>query len=353
MRRIEDQRPPRRAAGGPFAAAVVALSGRRWADAPRSAPMRTAVRRRRLAALAVLLALTASGCSAGGDTTPAPSTSAGAASDTAAPARPTATAPPPDGVTVTIDQQRLDIPLDLMSIQVHNRSGRTLEIVEATYTDPRFAEPLVWTGETKVPADIQRDLRVPIPPPDCAAAAQATDATAPPEPHVEVTYIVDDAIAVGEYTPTDPFDFVPLRVAADCFAARVAQTADVSLTGVSTRQTDAGEVAELQITVDDHGADALSLGTISSTVLFQPADGSTGWTLDMQISPGESRVITVDAIPSRCDAHALAEDKVGTRFDTVVAVGDPPATGTLTLVATDAQRSDLYAYFSDRCDLKR
>jgi hypothetical protein len=242
-----------------------------------------------------------------------------------------------------------------MSIQVHNRSGRTLEIVAATYTDPRFAEPLQWTGDTTVPADIQRDLRVPIPPPDCAAAEAASTGASDPiasAPHVEVTYVLDDAVAVGEYTPTDPFDFVALRVAADCFAARVAQTADVSLTGVSTRQTDAGEVAELQIALDDHGADALTLGTISSTVLFQPADGSTGWTLDASVEPGGSRVVTLDAIPSRCDAHALAEDKVGTRFDATVAVGDPPTTGTLTLVATDAQRSDLYAYFSDRCGLR-
>ncbi|MCS5498030.1 hypothetical protein NY547_12340 [Cnuibacter physcomitrellae] len=316
---------------------------------------------RRLAALAVLVALAASGCASAQDTGPTTATApastapASTASDGAAPARPTATAAPPEGITVTIDQQRLDIPLDMMSVQVHNRSGRTLEIVEATYTDARFAEPIQWVGDTLVPSDIQRDLRVPIPAPDCAAPAAA------PAPHVEVTYILDDAVAVGEYTPTDPFDFVPLRVAADCFAERVAQTADVSLTGVSTRHTEAGEVVELQITVADHGADALTLGTISSTVLFQPADGSTGWTLDAAVAPGQSRVLTIDAIPSRCDAHALAEDKVGTRFDASVAVGDPgttagtgttATTGTLTLVATDAQRSDLYAYFSDRCGLR-
>ncbi|WP_378148483.1 hypothetical protein ACFJGV_09065 [Cnuibacter sp. UC19_7] len=307
-------------------------------------------RMRRLAALAALVGLAVSGCAQAGDQAPAPTADASTA-DAATSARPTATAPPPDGVTVTIDQQRLDIALDLMSIQVHNRSGRTLEIIGATYTDARFAAPVVWTGDTVVPSDIQRDLRVPIPAPDCTASASADPTAGAPAPHVEVTYLLDDAVAVGEYTPTDPFDFVPLRVAADCFAARVAQTAEVSLTAISTRQTDAGEVAELQITVDDHGADALTLGSISSTVLFQPADGATGWTLDAVVSPGESRVLTLDAIPSRCDAHALAEDKVGTRFDTTVSVGDPAVTGTLTLVATDAQRSDLYAYFSTRCGL--
>lgn len=345
MRRTEDERPAVSLAvrtGG-------TVDSSRSAAAAHRAPTRATTGRRRLAGLAVLVALVASGCAAEQDTTsPASSAPASTASGSAAPARPTATAAPPEGITVTIDQQRLDIPLDMMSVQVHNRSGRTLEIVEATYTDARFAEPIQWVGDTLVPSDIQRDLRVRIPAPDCAASAAA------PAPHVEVTYILDDAVAVGEYTPTDPFDFVPLRVAADCFAERVAQTADVSLTGVSTRQTEAGEVVELQITVADHGADALTLGTISSTVLFQPADGSTGWTLDAAVAPGESRVLTIDAIPSRCDAHALAEDKVGTRFDASVAVGDPgttATTGTLTLVATDAQRSDLYAYFSDRCGL--
>ena len=319
---------------------------------PHHGPTRSRVLRgrpaARLTAAAILLGLVLTGCAAGGTGSGQADAATSAPTATAAdagPALPTTTAPPPDGITVTIDQQRLDIPLDMMSIQVHNHSGHSLHIVAATYTDARFATPLEWTGDTTVPSDIQRDLRVPIPEPDCGAAADA------PAPSVEVPYLVDDAVAGGQYVPTDPFDFVPLRVAADCFAARVEQTADVALTGVTTRQADGGEVAELQITIDDHSADGFTLASVSSTVLFQPADGATGWTPAATVAAGEKRVVTLDAIPSRCDAHALAEDKVGTRFDAVVSVGDPAVTGTLTLVASDQQRSDLYGYFSARCGL--
>ncbi len=48
--------------------------------------------------------------------------------------------------------------------------------------------------------------------------------------------------------------------------------------------------------------------------------------------------------------HAIAEDKVGTRFDAAVSVlSDPIDSGTLTLAASDEQRSRLYDFVASAC----
>ncbi len=55
-------------------------------------------------------------------------------------------------------------------------------------------------------------------------------------------------------------------------------------------------------------------------------------------------------MPNRCDAHALAEDKVGTRMPLYVTAPDG-STGRFVLAATDELRMQMYAFYSSYCGL--
>ncbi len=54
-------------------------------------------------------------------------------------------------------------------------------------------------------------------------------------------------------------------------------------------------------------------------------------------------------MPNRCDAHALAEDKIGTRMPLYVTAPDG-STGRLVLAASDELRVQMYAFY---CELLR
>ncbi len=62
------------------------------------------------------------------------------------------------------------------------------------------------------------------------------------------------------------------------------------------------------------------------------------------------QVLRVPVVPTRCDAHALAEDKVGTLVPLEVAVDDGPA-GRLLLPVTPDVAADLVGWVARRCGL--
>ncbi|MEO8263236.1 MAG: hypothetical protein ABI566_11780, partial [Pseudolysinimonas sp.] len=99
---------------------------------------------------------------------------------------------------------------------------------------------------------------------------------------------------------------------------------------------------------------SFTIDSIHSTTLLNPAgpDGIGVAELDLGIvidadSPPEVRI---PIVPNRCDAHALAEDKVGTRMPLYITLDDG-TTGRLVLSADDELRGEMYAFYSAFCGL--
>lgn len=252
----------------------------------------------------------------------------------------------PTGVSVSIVQDRLDIARGVMSIKLRNDGEYPVRVTSASYDDARFATPAQWNGESEVPAGSAADLRVDVPAAACDVDGSSAAGT------VRVEFATVEGTATVEYPAEDPLDFVAAFTDAACFAEQIAQTATVELTGIGTRSAGDGGVAVLELAITVHGESAITLESVSGTVLLQPASGEAAWRLETTVEPGESTTPELDAVPSRCDAHTLAEDKVGTRFPATVSVlDDQGITGDLMLVATDEQRGELYDYYAARCGL--
>jgi hypothetical protein len=113
--------------------------------------------------------------------------------------------------------------------------------------------------------------------------------------------------------------------------------------------------AELVISVEPTGADGtVTLDTIHSTTLLNPSgpDGIGVAELDLGIAidkdgPAEIRI---PIVPNRCDPHALAEDKIGTRMPLYVTAPDGSG-GRLVLSASDELRAQMYAFYTTYCGL--
>lgn len=252
----------------------------------------------------------------------------------------------PPGVSVSLLQSRGDVAVALVAIKVRNDGEAPVRVASVSYRDPRFASVPEWVGASDIPAGRARDLRVEVPPPACDQDDSNGTGTA------LVRFQTANGAVEKEYEVTDPLDFVSTYFEAACFAERVASAGSLELERVTTQQQDSGEVAVMRLKVTAGGADAIRVGPVRATVLLSPESGGLEWPLDATVAPGTSQTFDLPTVPARCDPHAVAEDKVGTRFRVGVTIlAETPVTGDVMVIADDAQRAQLYGYIRRFCGI--
>lgn len=293
-------------------------------DTVRAAPAPTAAERRRrgavVAAALALLTPIAAGCA------PTP-------------------AELPAGVRVDLYQTRLDVADGTVEIAVENGSDAPITVTAATLASEQFADDAVWAARpegTRIPAGATIDLPVALPAQRCATDAAAhrvrIEATTADGRHVAA--VIEAADRYGQ--------LADLRARA-CTSAALHGVLDLAIDTPPTLGEIAGaRVAVLPITVTPTGGDAdATILAIHSTVLLDLADPETGAALterriDRTIrGDDEPTVIELPVRPTRCDPHAIAEDKQGTLFTVDVLLPDGE-TAAIVLPASEATKIALY-----------
>ncbi|MET0161677.1 MAG: hypothetical protein ABW204_03405 [Microbacteriaceae bacterium] len=247
--------------------------------------------RRAPAAGACLLALVLSGCAA-----------------------PSALVAAPEGVTATASQSRLDLGTGRLVITVVNASDDELVIERAELLSTLWVEPLEQSppGAVAIGAGRTVDVRVAPGELDCAADA-------PGEHSARLT----TAHGAFEIDAPDVYEQLAALHEQGCLAERVGELRIVDLRD-----------DELVLQVPDGAV----VEGVRATTLLTP----TG-------SPSASGdEVTVRMRPSRCDAHALAEDKAGTRIPVAVRLEDGTA-GELVVAADDALRASIQQWVRETC----
>lgn len=262
---------------------------------------------------------------------------------------PTASTSAPDGVRVSVYQPRPDVPKNRMAIQVHNDGDQPLTVTSAHLQSSYFTDDMVWGPDrtATVAPGYAVDLRVDLPTEaDCSGV----------EPRLTATFgwTMGDESGTATVEPDDPFHLLDLLHDAACLIVSVDEVA--TLTAVSLdAPAQQPAPAELVIRVEPTGADGtITLDSINSTTLLNPAgaDGIGVPELELGIAIDKSGPpeVRIPIVPNRCDAHALAEDKVGTRMPLYVTAPDG-STGRFVLAATDDLRMQMYAFYSSYCGL--
>jgi hypothetical protein len=191
------------------------------------------------------------------------------------------------------------------------------------------------------------DLRVDIP----GVAACDDDA---PVNAVTFTWTVGERSGTSVVEPDDGFRMLDRLHDEGCLVENVDAVA--VLTAVSlTAPAQEPAPAELLISVAPTGEPGtVTVDTISSTTLLNPAGpdgiGVNQLALGIELSADGPEEIRVPIVPNRCDPHALAEDKIGTRMPLYVTLPDGTE-GRYVLAASDELRGEMYAFFSGYCGL--
>ena len=112
--------------------------------------------------------------------------------------------------------------------------------------------------------------------------------------------------------------------------------------------------AWVDITIAPTGAaGTLTLTGVRSTVLLAPT-AAESWPISAELT-ADSQPLTValDLRPTRCDPHAVAEDKRGTVFPLELSASSADLgtrSGLVDVPVSDEVRSQIYAWIAQYCD---
>jgi hypothetical protein len=273
-------------------------------------------------------------------------------------------------ITVSVHQSRSNVAARQLSIAVTNDGELPIEITAAQFVSDQFVSAALWPKDsTTIRPGVTADLPVSLPDANCSA----TD----PSPVVELTYRpVADRDGSGEGSgeaaeggeeplrvalePDDPLGQLEPLFITDCLQDSAAQIATITAT-TAPRISDGGGrlVAELDLTVTPAGGrGSLTVRAAHGTTLFSEPDPTTNAPVDRRVvdvavaGDAPQSILTLSLVPSRCDPHAVAEDKLGTVFPLEVSVAgdsDPARTGVLTVPASDDVRASLYEFVDRSC----
>ncbi|MFF2277374.1 hypothetical protein [Agromyces sp. NPDC058126] len=273
-----------------------------------------------------------------------------------APASPThpAQGPLPDGLTVGVQQGRLDVEARRLVVHLENGGSSPVTIERVEVVLPELGAELVYADEVELTADDAIDLRLELPAPGCAGDADGAASDAEPVVRLEGRGSASGTAFAGELAPDDPFETLPRIAAADCLEASVAEVAAITmpehlrLEGSGAAQRAWIDVA---VTPEPSGDGSLAVGLVRGSTLLGNEAG-TDWPLDLEIAPGEApSVVPLAVRPARCDPHVLADDKRGTILAFVVETGDGRS-GMIDRPSSDTLKAELYDYVTERCELQ-
>jgi hypothetical protein len=248
----------------------------------------------------------------------------------------------PAGVSVSLFQNRSDYPIRHLEVQIHNTTKSTFTISSGTFASTFFANPVAMQH---VPYDLEPGDEVAFP---VALPAAACDQ---PKPAPRVTLHFTDAADKGSATVTPKVLYNTLGEihSHDCALGTFEKVVAITPGSAVTWSNDASGalVSHLDMTFTPTGAaGTVTLNSIDNTTLL---DMSLDTTYPLVLSASSTPLrLTLSATPSRCETHALGEDKIGTVVPFHVKTA-AYSNGYFGLVLTNKLKFEYYHYFALAC----
>lgn len=248
-------------------------------------------------------------------------------------------AEPPSGFGVLVTQFTHDVPKKQIAVRVSNSSKRDITVDSVEVRAPWFHGPGVVDTATRVPPGLAYDIRMPYGEPNCDVEPR------PERLRVAVTFSGVDGTAL--LTPSEGADLLTRIHQETCGAERVQEVAPMEWASGWELRGSGSElhaVATLRMGPVLEGHEVSLLGTVPS-VIFQMAPQDPPEVL----RGGETAEIEVEARPTRCDAHAMADNGAGWEFLFRVLILDEDLEALVPMPPSKSQRAELEEYWLQRC----
>ncbi|GAA4750016.1 hypothetical protein GCM10025783_23120 [Amnibacterium soli] len=239
------------------------------------------------------------------------------------------------GVSVRVVQYRSDIPLRHVQLEVVNGSARTVVVAAASLRGAGWSPAPHWSDDD--PAEIRAGTTVDLP------AALTTASCEARSPLSSARLRLPDGSTRTVRAEDSHGTLARLHEQA-CFAQAATSTATIVFQGFRPE----GRTAEILLDVRG-GPDVrrgLVVEQVLPTTLLSPRSGDETWRVDRRLAA--SGTVRLPAAPTRCDLHAVAEDKVGTVLPVQVRLADGRK-GTIDAVAPKALKDRVLAWVVRAC----
>lgn len=250
------------------------------------------------------------------------------------------TADAPDGMQVHLDQSRIKRQTREVFLRVNNPTTKPLRITAFRFTSARF-DPVTWEGDETIGAGYVRDLRFQLPKSRCGTDLDG---------RVRLDYRIGEGdTRRSTLAVDDRYGTVGLAMDRDCARATLDGVADLEIGEPTTRKVGSQLTLTLPVTLTPTAnREDVAFDGYESTVLFnvEPAPGRP------VVLAGAAKDVPLTLVPARCDAHALAEDKVGTLIGVRVKAPSLPDGTSFYLPISAATRTALHDFYADACGLR-
>lgn len=252
-------------------------------------------------------------------------------------------APMPEELVAYVDQNRLLRVGRQFSVSLVHEGDGTVTVTRAELVSERFGT-LTWTGEKTFMNGAGLDLE--LPPASCGRGSDV---------RLTLTYRLDDGpLRTSTTTAADRYGALGLLMDNDCAERTLAEAASLEVGEPEVVGRGRRSVFRLPVSLVATGArPEVSFEGFDSTVLFRVVRPRRLYPRARPVAMTAGTAYTVDltVVPSRCDPHALAEDKVGTLLPVHVAAPGLPRHASFHLPLSDSARAELRGFFGPHCGL--
>ena len=253
-------------------------------------------------------------------------------------------------ITVSLDEQRLNIGQGVISILVTNNTDDPLPITAAALATPRFDGTSNWVPGASGSSTLRPGATVALPATLAAAnCSEMPDSALSPNierPDTAIVLLTFNGLQ-HEFEATDPHFALARIQQQDCLERAMLAVASVVPMPTLSVAAD-GSTAVVHLSVVPTGASAdMMLANFGNTTLLAESPQQP-WPRNISVS-GTDPPTTVDLAvkPARCDPHALAEDKAGTKVPVTVAAGQ--RSGELRLEPSEEFTRSVYGFVASAC----
>jgi hypothetical protein len=253
----------------------------------------------------------------------------------AAPAEPQASLP---SVSVRLLQYRSDIGPHRLQLQVVNGSSSPIVVRRARLLTSGYRTAPAWRDPVaaEIPAGATVDL-----PAQLGRAACDRVGT----PRAELTVERKGTTTSVAVPTTDSHGTLARLHRGDCFAERAGRIATLAFTALTPG--DGAASLTLEVRPGPDAAQGLQVLRVLPTTLLSPTRQRNDWAVGRRIGVDHDPIV-LPAIPTRCDLHAIAEDKLGSVLPVMVRLPDG-SSGLVQVVAPPTVKDDVLRWVSDTC----
>jgi len=258
----------------------------------------------------------------------------------------------PASLSVDVTQGRTDRDARIIVMDVTNTGDSPIRLTRAELDTPQFVDAAVWSRGTTLKPGLTVSLRAELSDPVCPIADGA-------EATVTLDYTTESGAGSTTATsitvePSQSTGVLAIIGRDDCIGVLVAEHADIRVADSVSWAPGAHQPASLDLVITSTGsAGSLEIQDARSTILLNLVDASGASVGELPLSltvPADSpeQRVTLQLVPTRCDPHAVAEDKRGTIMILDLETSDG-ISGAAYYRSSDEVKASLYAFVADYC----